>query len=139
LDPEGRPWLDEGRIGQAVAALERHGARKLIEANQAVTERLLAGTAVEGLPGWDGGRARTVHFIDWDHPGRNTFRVVNQFRLDEPGGQARKFFVPDLVLFVNGIPLVVIECKSPYLTDPIAEAIDQLQRYSNQRHGIAGD
>ena len=39
----------------------------------------------------------------------------------------------DLVLFVNGIPLVVVECKSPYLSAPIEEAIDQLQRYSNQR------
>ena len=36
-------------------------------------------------------------------------------------------------LFVNGIPLVVIECKSPYITDPMAEGIDQLRRYANQR------
>jgi type I restriction enzyme, R subunit len=139
LDPEGRPWLDDGRIGQAVAALERHGARRLMEANQATTAVLLAGTTVEGLPGWDGGRARTVHYIDWDHPERNTFRVVNQFRLDEPGGQAHKFIVPDVVLFVNGIPLVVVECKSPFLAEPMAAAIDQLQRFSNQRDWVEGN
>jgi len=40
------------------------------------------------------------------------------------------------VLFVNGIPLVVIECKSPYITDPAVEAIDQLQRYANQRERV---
>ena len=66
-------------------------------------------------------------------PERNDFLAVNQFRVDEPGGQAHKYVVPDVVLFVNGIPLVVIECKSPYVTDPAAEAIDQLQRYANQR------
>ncbi len=79
------------------------------------------------------GRGQTIHYIDWEHPERNDFLAINQFRVDEPGGQAHKFVVPDVVLFVNGIPLVVIECKSPYITDPVAEAIEQLQRYSNQR------
>jgi type I restriction enzyme R subunit len=41
--------------------------------------------------------------------------------------------VPDLVLLVNGIPLVVVECKSPSVPEPLAEAVDQLRRYSNQR------
>ena len=53
--------------------------------------------------------------------------------MDEPGGQAKKYVAPDVVLFVNGIPLVVIECKSPYITDPMAEGIKQLRRYANQR------
>lgn len=80
-----------------------------------------------------GGRSRTVHYIDWDDPEKNTFRVINQFKVECPGGQANKHIVPDMVLFVNGIPLVVVECKSPYLSAPIEEAIDQLQRHSNQR------
>ena len=41
--------------------------------------------------------------------------------------------MPDLVLLVNGIPLVVVECKSPSVPEPLAEAVDQLRRYSNQR------
>lgn len=41
--------------------------------------------------------------------------------------------MPDLVLLVNGIPLVVIECKSPSVPEPMAEAVDQLRRYSNAR------
>ena len=44
-----------------------------------------------------------------------------------------KHIVPDIVLFVNGLPLIVIECKSPAITDPITEAITQLMRYSNRR------
>ena len=126
-DEKGNPWLDDARVSQAVSALQRHGAHKLMEANEACTELLLMGATVEGVEGWDGGRARTVHFIDWQDPQKNTFRVINQFRVDEPGGQVKRFVVPDLVLFVNGIPLVVVECKSPYLSAPMEEAIDQLQ------------
>lgn len=136
---EDETWLDEGRVSQAISGLQRPGAHKLMEANEACTELLLKGTSVDGIEGWDGGRAQTVHFIDWEHPERNTFRVINQFRVDEPGGQAKKFVIPDLVLFVNGIPLVVIECKSPYLSAPMEEAIDQIQRYANQRHWNEGN
>lgn len=135
----GQEWLDEARVSTAVSALQRIGATKLMEANQAATDLLLRGTTVDGLPGWDGGRSRTVHYIDWEHPENNAFRVVNQFKLEEPGGQAHKHIVPDLVLFVNGIPLVVIECKSPNLSEPLEEAIDQLQRYSNQRYWLEGN
>lgn len=134
---EGDEWLDESRIATAVSPIERVAQPKLMEANQAATELLLKGTTVEGVAGWDQGRTQTVHYIDWDHPENNTFRVVNQFRVDEPGGQAKRCIVPDLVLFVNGIPLVVVECKSPGVQEPIEEAIDQLQRYSNQRSWVA--
>ena len=34
--------------------------------------------AVDGLPDWDQGRSRTVHYIDWDHPENNTFTAINQ-------------------------------------------------------------
>lgn len=133
---QGDEWLDESRIATAVSPIERLAQPKLMEANQAATELLLKGTTVEGVPGWEQGRTQTVHYIDWDHPENNTFRVVNQFRVDEPGGQAKKCLVPDLVLFVNGIPLVVVECKGPGVQEPIEEAIDQLQRYSNQRSWV---
>jgi type I restriction enzyme, R subunit len=139
LDDEGAEWLDESRVAHAEAALLRPSALKLIEANREVTALLLTGTTVDGIGGRDSGRGQTVHYIDWEHPERNDFLAVNQFRVDEAGGQAHKFVVPDVVLFVNGIPLVVIECKSPYTTDPAVEAIDQLQRYANQRARVHDD
>ncbi|MFC1791050.1 type I restriction endonuclease subunit R [Gemmatimonadota bacterium] len=138
-DDSGQEWLDRGRQDQAISAIQRLGVHKLMEANQAATELLLKGTTVEGLPEWDGGRNQTVHYIDWTNPENNTFRVINQFRVDEPGGQAHRYIVPDLVLFVNGIPLVAVECKSPGVVDPLEEAINQLQRYSNQREWVEGN
>jgi type I restriction enzyme R subunit len=133
--PDGQPWLDEARLSEAVAAITRLGTHKLMEANQKATELLIKGLTVEGLPGWDGGRGQTIRYIDWDLPARNRFTVVNQYRLDCPPGfnSAKAFIVPDLVLLVNGLPLVVVECKSPSIPEPIAQAVDQLRRYSNQR------
>jgi len=132
---EGMPWLDEARIAEAVAALTRIGAAKLMEANQTATERLLLGVTVDGLPDWDGGRGQTLRFIDWDEPHNNSFTVINQYRVDCPPGHdsGKAFIVADVVLLVNGLPLVVVECKSPSVAEPLAGAVDQLRRYSNQR------
>jgi len=133
--PDGQPWLDEARLSEAVAAITRLGTHKLMEANQKATELLIKGLTVEGLPGWDGGRGQTIRYIDWDTPTNNRFTVVNQYRVDCPPGynSGKAFIVPDLVLLVNGLPLVVVECKSPSIPEPLAEAVDQLRRYSNQR------
>lgn len=132
---DGQPWLDDQRIAEALAAITRLGAGKLMEANQTATDLLLKGITVDGLPGWEGGRGQTLQYIDWDTPANNHFSVINQFRVDCPPGynSGKKFIVPDLVLLVNGIPLVVVECKSPSIPEPLAEAVDQLRRYSNQR------
>ena len=128
-------WLDEQRLDQAVSAINRIAASKLMEANQKASELLTNGVIVDGLPDWDGGRARSIHFIDWDTPENNTFTVINQFKVQCPPGHdtGKKHIIPDLVLLVNGIPLVVIECKNPNSAEPMASAINQLRRYSNQR------
>jgi type I restriction enzyme R subunit len=49
------------------------------------------------------------------------------------------FVIPDIVLFVNGIPLVVVECKSPSIVEPMTEGITQLLRYSSQRQDVVED
>lgn len=133
--PDGQPWLDNDRTSEAIAAITRLGTAKLMEANEKATELLCKGLTVEGLPGWDGGRGQTIRYIDWDVPANNRFTVVNQFRVDcLPGFNSGKaFIVPDLVLLVNGLPLVVVECKSPSIPEPLSDAVDQLRRYSNQR------
>jgi type I restriction enzyme R subunit len=132
---DGQPWLDEGRISEAVSAITRLGVAKLMEANEKATELLIKGITVDGLPGWDGGRGQTIRYIDWDTPANNRFTVINQYRVDCPPGfnSAKAFIIPDLVLLVNGLPLVVVECKSPSVPEPLADAVDQLRRYSNQR------
>lgn len=137
LGPAGEEWLDDSRCSQAVGVLERIPPTRLMEANETATTLLRSGTQVEGLPGWDDGREQTVRYIDWDDWSNNDFVAVNQFRVDPPGD--RKYSIPDVVLFVNGIPLVVVECKSPGATDPMEEGITQLLRYSNGRDWVDED
>jgi type I restriction enzyme R subunit len=60
--------------------------------------------------------------------------VINQFKVELTSG--RGHVIPDAVLFVNGIPLVVAEFKSPGIENPLQKAIDQLLRYSNQRREL---
>jgi type I restriction enzyme R subunit len=137
LTDDGNTWLDDQRINQVINKLERISSPKLMEANKEFYELLLGGVETEGDPVLHGGKDKTICLIDFDHPERNDFVVVNQFRVDLPGGKS--FIAPDLVLFVNGIPLVVAECKSPKLSSPMEEGINQLLRYSNQRPEVDED
>ena len=104
---------------------------KLLEANRLSTNLLLGGVTVAGLEGWDGGRDQTINYIDWADWSANDFLAVSQFPVATPGQVPN--IRPDVTLFVNGIPLVVIEAKPPGSDSGIANAIDQLRRYANQR------
>ena len=104
--------------------------------NQLAHEYLTYGMTltVEGPEGRD---TRTVRFFDFDNPegGLNEFVVTTQFRVrrgNEKGdlNDDQRMVIPDLVLFVNGIPLVVMEAKSPTLMDVWkTQAVRQLRRY----------
>ena len=129
---DGLPWLDSARIKAAVAELGSIPTGvKLLEANRLSTDFLLGGVTVAGLDAWDGGRDRTIDYIDWDNWSANDFLAVSQFPIATPGKAPN--IRPDVTLFVNGIPLVVIEAKPPGTPSGIADAVDQLRRYANQR------
>lgn len=126
------PWLDAGNLEAVVRHFTQARAEGLLEVNEALYDDLTTGITVQQDRGdGRGKRSYTVQIIDWgDRPGQNEFLVVNQFRI--MGTNMPAFYendYPDLVVFVNGLPLVVIECKSPTLKHPIEEAIKQLQRY----------
>ena len=130
--PGRLPWLDEVRVKEAVAELRSMPAGvRLLEANRVSTGLLLGGVAVSGLDRWDGGRDRKIAYVDWGNWSANDFLAVSQFPVATPGKAPN--IRPDVTLFVNGIPLVVIEAKPPGTPSGIADAIDQLRRYANQR------
>ncbi|MBK8028805.1 MAG: type I restriction endonuclease subunit R [Chloroflexi bacterium] len=82
----------------------------LTAASMAVYELLTLGKGVEQVI--DGSRTSfNLDFIDWQHPANNVYHVTDEFTVERRGSyQTRR---PDIVLFVNGIPLAVIECKRP--------------------------
>ncbi len=123
-------WIEEDQINEVVRRITTPTANSMLEANREIHDLLLENTSVSENRD-TGDKSPTVRFIDFETPENNTFIAISQFRVNIPGTE--KHIVPDIVLFVNGLPLIVIECKSPTITDPITEAITQLMRYSNRR------
>jgi len=129
---EGAPWLTDLQLDDLESQLFRQPQRTLLEANQAVHELLLK--AQVDVNEVTGEVDPVVKLIDFHHPERNRFHAINQFRIATPGC-VREFIVPDIVMFVNGIPLAVVECKKGSATcaNPMQEAFVQLQRYMRRR------
>lgn len=133
--PDGRPWLTDAQL-EAIhdELIGELGAKPLLEANEAIFQRFFK--CVVERNEVTGEEFPEVKLIDWVHPERNRFIAINQFRVDTPG-RVKSCIIPDLVLFVNGLPWVVVECKDeggdPTGADPMTEAFDQLMRYSDQR------
>ncbi len=106
----------------------------LMEANQSIHETLVKYLSVEQDIG-KGKKSQTVKIIDFDNPANNEFIVSSQFKISG----VTQNVIPDLLLFVNGLPLAIIECKSPYITNPIEAGINQLLRYANLRNPIENE
>ena len=130
------PWLQPDQIEEVTKQLTASfPSNNLLENNKHLLQLLLENTSVsknhqtyENSP--------TVRFIDFQNPDNNNFTAVCQFKIRILGTEHH--IIPDVVLFLNGLPVVTIECKSPKVTAPLPEAIDQLMRYSEQR-GAKGE
>lgn len=101
-------YFSGGSIAKAMQTVDQSSVAGLYAENKAIYELLCAGKSMEeDLP--DGTRQSfDLSFIDFEHPENNTFQVTDEFEVERPNG---KFARPDIVVLVNGIPLVVIECK----------------------------
>lgn len=105
-----------------------------LSGNEAVYNLLTLGKAFEQSIDGDK-KSYTMRFIDWERPERNVFHVTEEFAVTRTG--MADTYRPDIVLFINGIPLVVIECKRPDIKGALDQAISQHLR--NQKDdGIRG-
>jgi type I restriction enzyme R subunit len=129
-------WLEDDQVEEAVKHLTASfPGTGLIENNRHVLNLLLENTSISENRK-TGEKSPTVRFIDLKHRDNNRFIAVCQFKVRILGTEHH--ILPDVVLFLNGLPVVVIECKSPKIKEPMAEAIDQMLRYSEQR-GAKGE
>jgi type I restriction enzyme R subunit len=104
------------------------GIPALLSANRQFHKFLVGGVPVQ-YPKDGETRGDFVRLIDWDEPKQNEWRAINQFSIKGPHHTRR----PDILLFVNGLPLVLLELKNP--TDEKADlwkAYDQIQTYKEQ-------
>lgn len=132
---DGKEWLTPTQIDQLLRELTSVTGLSLHEANKQIHYSFLKGSVKENSIT---GRNTPVKFIDFKNPLNNSFVAINQFRLDTPG-TTKNHIRPDIVLFVNGLPLVVIECKDFDCSEPLSEAFEQIRRYANlrdDRYGI---
>lgn len=119
------PWISQENEQRVVREIMNVQATSVIEANEKLHTIMVRGATVlqdrgDGL----GMKSHNVFVIDFECPEKNQYVVVRQFHV-----QHYKDNYPDLTLFINGIPVIVIECKSPGLKDAKAEGLVQLFRY----------
>lgn len=119
------PWINDANLAWVIHRLSEVQAADLMEANERLhadlVQHLSREQDVEGKK-----KHQTIRLIDWEKPENNDFLVVNQLTIC--GAEEKR---PDIVVFVNGLPLAVIECKSPRLTDPRAEGVVQVGVYQD--------
>ena len=105
-----------------------------LSGNEAVYNMLTLGKAFEQSIDGDK-KSYTMQYIDWEHPENNLYHVTEEYTVTRTG--SADTYRPDIVLFVNGIPLVVIECKRPDIKGAEEQAISQHLR-NQQDDGIRG-
>ncbi|MCD6654385.1 MAG: type I restriction endonuclease subunit R [Sulfurovum sp.] len=122
------PTLPVTAIDEAIHLLKKPQHATLIQNNRAFHQMLLQGISVEVKNG-DETRGDVVKLIDFENPANNDFLVVNQYTIKGTKGNRR----PDLVVFINGLPVSVIELKNPADTNAdIFKAYNQLQTYKDE-------
>ena len=123
------PWISEENLRKVMREITHPNYAGLMEYNHAFFQLMVNYLSVEQDLG-KGRKGQTVKVIDFDNPANNDFLCTNQFKIEG----LNQNIIPDILCFVNGIPLAVIECKSPYVADAIGEGINQLRRYANLRY-----
>lgn len=118
-----RPWLEDNNrievkgethlfndanIAEAIRRLTDEPFDGLIRTNEKIYHLLTLGTSLDQTIGGDR-KGRSLQYINWHNPEKNVYHVTNEFAVER--SRSHDTVRPDLVLFVNGIPFVVIECK----------------------------
>ncbi len=122
--------FSEANIQAAVQALKDIPFDGLVRTSEQVFDLLSLGKALEQTIDGDT-KSFTLQYVDWRNPANNVFHVTEEFEVERAG--SNQLCRPDLVLFVNGIPFAVIECKRPDIKEPLEQAISQNIR--NQGEG----
>ena len=109
---DGQPWLTDKQLDDLHDLVIHQPGHSVLEVNEETLKLLFRGNRkgtieVNELTGEE---YPDANLIDFKRPLHNHFLAINQFRIDTPGG-VKECIIPDIVLFVNGLPLVVIECK----------------------------
>ena len=111
-------------IERAMEDLDEPLADGLVRASEKIYDALLLGRSYQEAVGEGKLLSFNLKYIDWENWGNNVFHVTEEFAVESQ--DKRHNARPDIVLFVNGIPFAVIECKAPQI--PVELAVEQMIR-----------
>lgn len=121
------PWINESNVERVVKQFVSLQADDLWHANKTVFEWLF-GQGISVMQDIGAGKKnQTVLLFDYEDMNNNDYVVINQIVIENASGTIR----PDLIVYINGLPLVLIECKSPKLQvdKQLPEGVRQFERY----------
>lgn len=122
------PGIPVAAREDAIKQVTDLGIPSLLSANRAFHKMLVGGVPVQYQKDGET-RGDFVRLIDWAHPEKNEWWAINQFTIKGPHKTRR----PDIILFVNGLPLVLLELKNPADENAnIWKAFDQIETYKEQ-------
>ncbi|MGZ0879604.1 type I restriction endonuclease subunit R [Priestia megaterium] len=128
------PWITDYNVQKVVKQLVTVQSEDLWHANKMMFDWLFGqGISIAQDLG-TGKKNQTVHLFDFDDVEKNEFLVVNQISYENANGTIR----PDIVIYINGLPLVLVECKSPKLKwdKQLPEGVRQFDRYQETNEKI---
>lgn len=116
------PWLRDNTLEKVVRKLKNIQASTLMEANQIVFDFITKKDSITEKPTPEA-KPEPVFIIDYENIENNDFLIVNQMKYNG----IHKNSIPDIVVYINGLPLAIIEAKSPKVS--ITDAISDLAYY----------
>lgn len=116
----GEYLFSEENVQSAIQKLKNVKYDGLLKTNEAIYDLLTLGTAMEQTIEGDS-KSFNMNYIDWHNPGRNRFHVTTEYSVER--SRSTETARPDIVLFVNGIPFCVMECKAPQVE--VEQAVSQ--------------
>lgn len=133
------PWINDTNLNKAINYISRADnlGASLLEINERIYDAIvnLNLSLEQDLDGSGKREYHTIEYIDLDNPDNNEFLVTRQLKIQG----VNETCYPDLIIYINGIPIVVIECKSPFkevesnIRAGKKDGFDQLRRYMNLR------
>lgn len=121
------PALPDDALGEALYKLKNFETGTLLQKNMVFMDYLQNGVPVKYVENGEE-RSTLVYLVDFKHPDNNEFTVSNQWTFIENSEKR-----PDVIFFVNGLPLVVVELKSPSREETDASAAyRQLRNYMHE-------
>ncbi len=112
----------EENIGRGIEALRDLPFEGLVRTSEKVYDLLTLGKSLDQTIDNET-KGFTLRYIDWENPRNNVFHVTVEFEVERTGSHETRR--PDIVIFVNGIPFVIIECKRPDEKDSLEQAVHQ--------------